>query len=142
MKVHFPSFDFWFSITKAFSGFGTPAIFFDSLRITRSSNVSFFAADSIVSFTIWCKYPSSFFSLFRFTDHCLSYFRESDIKAFISFPSCCLFQRNALFEIHCGKLTSSEHSNIRKLLSFRNPFIIKGMVNFQNSCMTELGKMC
>ena len=39
MKIHFPDLDFWFSISKALSGYGTPVIFFSSLGITRLSNL-------------------------------------------------------------------------------------------------------
>ena len=136
MKIHFPNPDFWLSITKALSGFGTPVILFGSLGIKRSS--SWF--DSFFQHLMQIPEILLFFDWFG--GPLFSYFRESYIEAFISLPSCCLFQRNALVEIHCGKLTSNEHPNIRKMLLFSSPFIIKGMINFQNSCMTELGKTC
>ena len=80
MKIHFPNLDFWSAITKALSGFGTPAIFFGSLGITRSSHFSFFAVHSIVSFTIQCKYQRSFFSLIGLADHCLVTLEKVTLK--------------------------------------------------------------
>ena len=80
MKIHFPNLDFRFSIAEALSGLGIPRIFFGSLGITRSSDFSFFAADSIVSFTIQCKYPRSFFSLIGLADHCLVTLEKVTLK--------------------------------------------------------------
>ena len=86
MKIHFPNLDFWFSITKALSGFGTPAIFFSSLGITRLSNFCFFAADLIVSFTIRCKYLRYFFSLIGLADYCLVTLEKVTLKCLSPCP--------------------------------------------------------
>ena len=132
MKIHFPNLDFWFLVTKALSGFGTPVIFFGSLGLTRSLNFSFFAADLIVSFTIWCKYPRSFFSLIGLVEHCLVTLENITLKCSPLCPVVACSKEMCQVEIHNSKLTASEHHNLRKMLSFRSPFIIKGMVSFQN----------
>ena len=86
MKIHFPNLDFRFSITKALLGFETPVILFSSLGITRLSNFSFFAADSIVSFTIRCKYPRFFFSLIGLSDDCLVTLGKVKLKCLSPYP--------------------------------------------------------
>ena len=93
----------------------------DIFRQFRNNKIVKLLIFKTISFTIRCKYPRSFFSLIDFADHFLVTLEKVTLKRLSPCLVAAMFQRNNLVEIHYGKLTSNEHPNIWKMLSFRSP---------------------